>query len=58
MTNQNNEVKETLYCPFCGGRLRKKGKLYLAVGFRQKFECAKCRRSTIRPVHNPKIEGG
>lgn len=45
-------MKETLYCPKpeCGGRLRKKGRLYKAEGFTQKYECVKCRKSTIRPV--------
>jgi len=52
MTNQNNEpLKEILYCPKCGGDLWKRGRLYKKVGFIQKYECKVCRKVTTRPVH-------
>jgi predicted RNA-binding Zn-ribbon protein involved in translation (DUF1610 family) len=54
MTNQNNEpLKETLFCPKCGGALWKRGKLYKKVGFIQKYECKKCRKVTTRPAKQP-----
>ena len=49
-------LKETLYCPKCGGTLWKRGRLYKKVGFIQKFECKKCRKVTTRPSKEPLVK--